>query len=84
MLLYKLVSPPEELSGTGPARMYRRPVVHLVSKFEDPPPAFSLHTRCELGLRALRIMRPHMTRARVQGWISGFGAPADPWPSLVE
>ena len=25
MLLYKLVSPPEELSGTGPARMYRRP-----------------------------------------------------------
>ena len=25
-----------------------------------------------------------LTRARVQGWISGFGAPADPWPSLVE
>src|SRR6516164_7483768 len=25
-----------------------------------------------------------LRRARVRGWISGFGVPADPWPSLVE
>src|SRR5215510_11003903 len=25
-----------------------------------------------------------LRRARVQGWISAFGVPADPWPSLVE
>jgi hypothetical protein len=43
------------------------------------------HTTINGGRRSPYVLGAAPLRcARVQGWISGFGVPADPWPSLVE